>query len=295
MKKIIFVLILILSNLCHAGEYFLAVPYNDTKYRMIESSLYRMDSLAVGDNSQKSVFKAALFSAVIPGTGQYYAGSIWKSILFMGIEITGWTTYFIYNSKGNQQDGDMKQFANDHWNEHKYWSWLYYNGGENEYVSNLSEYQRLNYETYMDEDNNVWLVEYNEQVVNSLRFLESALGHTHRLPETKTQQYYEMIYKYLTQFGNAWDDADFYHIYYGNTNTMTPNMLTYRDMRNEMNHYFDIASTTVNIILLNHVLSALDAAWTARSYNRTMHLKFRVSNIKYFDERVQMYGIYLSW
>jgi hypothetical protein len=143
-------------------------------------------------------------------------------------------------------------------------------------------------------DDNI-IINYNSDVANSLRYLENALGHTHRLPETKTQQYYEMIVKYLTQFGNGWADADFYSTYYGNTDNMTAQMFAYRDMRNQMNEYHDTASTAANIILINHVLSALDAAWTASRHNREITMKIRAYNKRYFDENVQMVGINFAW
>jgi hypothetical protein len=226
-----------------------------------------------------------LYSAVIPGTGQYYAGSIWKTILFAGIEVAGWTTYFIYTSKGENQETDMKKYADAHWSENKYWSRLYYDAIQ-QGVPDLPVYE-------VDENN--ILVDYDADMANSLRFLEEALGHTHKLPTTKTQQYYEMIYKYLTQFGNGWEDANFFERYYGNTNKLTPQMFAYRDMRNNMNNYFDVASTATNLILINHVLSALDAAWTTRNFNRQLQLKVRAYNKRYFDENVRMYGINVSW
>jgi hypothetical protein len=104
-----------------------------------------------------------------------------------------------------------------------------------------------------------------------------------------------MIVKYLTQFGNAWEDANFIDYYYGNTDKMTAQMFTYRDMRNDMNQYYDVASIATNVILINHVLSALDAAWTAGRYNREITMKIRAYNKRYFDENVQMVGINLSW
>jgi len=104
-----------------------------------------------------------------------------------------------------------------------------------------------------------------------------------------------MIVKYLTQFGNAWEDANFIEYYYGNTDRMTPQMFVYRDMRNDMNGYYDTASTATNIILINHVLSALDAAWTASRYNREITMKIRAYNKRYFDENIQMVGINLTW
>ena len=76
---------------------------------------------------------------------------------------------------------------------------------------------------------------------------------------------------------------------------MTAQMFQYRDMRNSMNDYYDTASTITNVILLNHVLSALDAAWTARSYNREINVKIRAYNKRYLDENVQMFGVYVTW
>jgi hypothetical protein len=291
MKIICILLSIVLIKGIYAENNGSNLLYNNSKYELMNSSFVHLDSVISDQSQEKSVIRATIYSAVIPGSGQYYAGSIWKAVLFAGIEIAGWTTYFVFNSKGKNQDDVMRQYGDQHWDARRYWSWLYYKGGLDSYVSELPQYKNLNYDT----DENEILIVYNEQVVDDLRFLESALGHTHHLPETKTQQYYEMIYKYLTQFGNAWDDANFYQTYYGNTNTMTLNMLTYRDMRNDMNNFYDTASAAANVILINHILSALDAAWTTSVYNRTLRINLRVNNKKYFDERVQMYGINISW
>ena len=61
-------------------------------------------------------------------------------------------------------------------------------------------------------------------------------------------------------------------------------------------HYdYDSATAAVNVVLINHLLSAIEAAWSARSYNRQLDIKLSVHNRKYFDEQVQMYGINLTW
>jgi len=273
------------------------LPLNLHKYRLLEKSYQHMDSLTQIEKDEKSVFQAALFSVVVPGAGQFYAGSVWKGILFAGIEVAAWTTYFVYEGKGDQQDSDMQNFANGNWIEKRYWSWLYYNGTQREDVRSdprFPDYTLV--ELGEDDAYNGYLLEtYDEDVVANLRFLETALGHSHKLPETKTQQYYEMIYKYATQFGNAWDDADFYATYYGNTNLLTPNMFAYRDMRNQMNEFYDTAKVAANVVLINHILSALDAAWTARSFNRTIRMNLRVDSQKHNGERVQMYGVNIAW
>jgi len=269
------------------GENEIQLEHNLEKFNMIESSFQSTDSILTEDVEEKSAMRAAFYSAVIPGTGQYYAGSIWKAVLFAGIEIAGWTVFIVNTSKGDKQESEVENYANDNWSEQKYWSRLYYDAKRPESgITNLPEY---------NVDPNNIIIDFDAEVANSLRFLEEVLGHTHRLPETKTQQYYEMIYKYLTQFGNGWEDADFFYTYYGNTNDMSPQMFAYRDMRNDMNEYYDTAATATNIILINHVLSALDAAWTASRYNREITMKIRAYNKRYFDENIQMVGINLSW
>lgn len=251
--------------------------YNLYKHQLLEDSYQHTDSMEVVELQKRSVGKAALYSAILPGSGQYYNGSIWKTILFAGIEVAAWTVYFVYDSKGDQSDVDMRSFADMNWSEHKYWSYIY-DEAKTQNIENLPDYEL----TPRDEETGiVLLVGYNQDMANSLRYLENTLGHTHRLPETKTQQYYEMIYKYLTQFGNAWSDADFYTTYYGNTNTMTPQMFSYRDMRNQTNDYYDSATAAINVVLVNHVLSALEAAWSARVYNKDLEIKMNAHNLRY--------------
>ncbi len=292
------ILILLASGgLCEEPAVPEQLSYNLHKYRLLEQSFDHVDSLTHMERQEKSVLRAALYSVVIPGVGQFYAGSIWKGALFAGIEIAAWTTYFVYDGKGDRQDADMQQFANERWLEKRYWSWLYYQGTQREEVrsdSRFPDYTLIELGE-MDPYNGYLLETYNSDVVSSLRFLEEALGHSHKLPVTKTQQYYEMIYKYATQFGNAWNDADFYATYYGNTNQLTPNMFSYRDMRNQMNEFYDTAKIAANVVLINHVLSALDAAWTTHRFNRTIRVNLRVDSKKHNGERIQMYGVNIAW
>jgi hypothetical protein len=285
-KLILLALLLIFKTLVAGnGEDHIQFEPNIEKINLIESSVQSTDSLFLDEIEEKSAIRAALYSAVIPGAGQYYAGSIWKTILFAGLEITGWTVYIVNTSKGDKQESQMEDYADTHWSERKYWSYLYYKG---------KDAGEIDPDKYLVDENEI-LIDYDADVINDLRSLETALGYTHHLPETKTQQYYEMIVKYLTQFGNAWEDANFNDYYYGNADIMTPQMFVYRDMRNDMNGFYDVASAASNIILINHVLSALDAAWTASRYNRKITMKIRAYKKRYFDENIQMVGINLSW
>ena len=287
MKKVIMmVIILVIVDLVSAAEQT-GVVFNRQRFELLNQTYQRMDSISIREveAQQKSVFLATVYSGLLPGSGEFYSGSYWKAALFFGIEVAGWTTYMIYNHKGDNGDETMRAFADKNWSEQRYWSKLYYEA-QLAQLPNLPAYEL---------DDNHLLINYGPEMVSSLRYLEDALGHTHKLPATRTQQYYEMIYKYLTQFGNAWLDADFFITYYGNTDLMTPMMFEYRGMRNDMNHFYDVASGSLNVILINHVLSALDAALTSRSHNRSLAVQARVRNIEYYGEKVQLYGLQLSW
>jgi len=268
-----------------------AFPFNWQRFNLLAHSHQRMDSLLNQQaevRQKKSVFLAALYSGVVPGAGELYGGSYWKAALFFGLEVAGWTTYMVYDHKGDVSDKNMRAYADKNWNEQRYRSKLYYEA-QQKGIPNLPDYE------LQQVDNGYILTDYGPEVVNSLRFLENQPQYTHKLPATKTQQYYEMIYKYLAQFGNGWQDADFYLTYSGYENIMTPMMIDYRDMRNDMNHNYNIASSSLNVVLINHVLSALDAALTTRKYNRTLAASFRVQDVQYYGEKVYVYALQLSW
>lgn len=91
----------------------------------------------------------------------------------------------------------------------------------------------------------------------------SDISKTHELPETNTQQYYEMIGKY-DQFFRGWDDSDVYS--YGGERS--PQRLKYMDMREDSNIELKNATTMASVVILNHIVSAVDAAWCTYRYNK---------------------------
>ena len=50
-------------------------------------------------------------------------------------------------------------------------------------------------------------------------------------------------------------------------------------MRAEANHQYDVSSTWLSVVIVNHVLSALDAYWSATSYNKTLHAEAHMNLI----------------
>lgn len=264
-----------------------AVPFNDIKYALN----YQAEKSDAGERqalqAQRSGRKAAIMSAIVPGAGEVYAKSYWRAALFAGIEIALWTSNVIYENKGDDEDARMRAFGDVHWSEHVYWSKLYRTGLERG-ITGLPAYES---------DESGLLIGFSTEMANTLRFLERELGYTHSLPKTKTQQYYEMIYKYLHQFGAGWDDAPS-RDYYDNTanlSNLTPNIEKYRSMRNRSNDYYQTATTMLNLVLVNHLLSAFDAAIAVKQFNKKLHYALRVNRQYYGMERLTTYGFYVSW
>ena len=58
--------------------------------------------------------KAFLLSLLIPGWGEYYAGSPKMAKIFLGAEIALWTSYCCFRVYGNWRENDYKNFAIAH-------------------------------------------------------------------------------------------------------------------------------------------------------------------------------------
>ncbi len=200
---------------------------------------------------RKSPEKAFLLSLVIPGAGQFYNGSIIKPIVFLGVEAAAWGLYANYHSKGEDMTDEFEAFNDAHWVPDHY-----------------ADYMRWTYEAVEGDD---------KQIPPSVPSTEI----THHLPDTKTQQYYEMTGKY-DQFAWGWDDAtlegnDLY--YYDESNPpprfidRTPtssNRDLYETMRDDANKEFDKATKMLMLSVANHLVSAFEAYLGARSHNKAI-------------------------
>jgi hypothetical protein len=104
--------------------------------------------------------------------------------------------------------------------------------------------------------------------------MEREIGgwYSHTLPPYQSQQYYELIGKY-PQFAQGWDDAqpNASASYDEAKAELSYNYLYYSGERGKANDYYSKSQTGVIIIVVNHILSAADAAWTASSHNKGLN------------------------
>ena len=167
----------------------------------------------------------------------------------------------MYTKKGNDRTDEYEAFANLHWSVVDYAIWM------NEFPdfpefqdcsifvnpdATLPAHQRVNWEELNACERNIE-------------------GFSHTLHTYDTQQYYELIGKYA-QYAAGWNDADRTIDYSSpkNLDRVSARFRIYRDMRGDANGFFRIASTAVGVVVANHVLSALDAAWSTSRYNRSL-------------------------
>ncbi len=252
--------------------------------------------------------KALLLSAIWPGAGEYYAGYKWRALAFTIIELAAWTGVIYFYNEGMDKEKEFKAFADLHFHEDVYRQKEYdiartYNVGRGDttvFTGSLNDWISLPWET-------------------KLRFLPSE-GFTHDLPtreqrglsKSDDQQYYEMIGKYIHQFGFGWDDVfqlvggvitgflgdDPNTPYYDNKREFggyAGLSLQYMDMRYKSNQMLERSSISIQVAMLNHVASALHASFTVRALKRKARAEVGFRSIEYNGRPLAMGGLNFQW
>jgi hypothetical protein len=196
----------------------------------------------------KSVKRAFVYSLIIPGTGEFYANSKIKAVLFFGMDVALWSLYFNYHKKGKNKEDEYKSFADQHWIEDDYKDWL---------IDSLLITSGSDQDSFWNKEKQSfdWL--------------------SHHLPDRKDQQYYEMIGKY-DQFKFGWDDFPEEGLDQVRRNI-------YLNMRRDSNNLLNKAKYSAMFSLANHILSSFDAAIAVKKYNRKgerfsqIHIQMRLT------------------
>ncbi len=236
------------------------------------SGLLKIDSKISFDNSlqqelknanyslnKKSPLLGAVLSFALPGLGQIYSKSYIKSAIFVAVEAAAITVGLIYDKKGDDQTDFFQKFANEHWDVKRYALWTITNAAKIN-----SEVNPNNYRIFNSDGSVNW---------KELNRLESDIGgyYSHHLAPFGDQQYYEMIGKY-PQFNVGWDDFGDEHTPFSYGDPLTPNFYYYSHERGKANDFYNIAYKAVLIIITNHIISAVDAAWSTSRYNRNLRI-----------------------
>ena len=236
-------------------------------------------AVPVTPTGKKNIGKGVMFSLVIPGAGQLYSESWLRAIPWFAVEVAGWAFYATYHGKGKDKTDEFEKFAGTKQAPNHF--------DYNAYM--LREFQIATNPAYNAAPYNGELVDWKRlEWSQRSAFFDNAPGFTHDILTEDIQQYYEMIGKYINQFGFGWRDT-----YPDGTDVNDPNVghiwalsgdeentagfeggspwfYEYRDMRGEANDLLDKSNLAMEIVLVNHVLSALDAAFAVRAYNKKL-------------------------
>jgi len=240
----------------------------------------------VAAEKPKSSRKAFFLSLLVPGLGEAYVGSK-RSLVFLGIEAASWWIYFTNNREGNDIESDYEQWAGKYWHyndttsssgaelNYNYWGWLQ-RKYEIPVEINPTDYAAIN----------DWLEKKTES---------GGFESVHNLPSTKTQQYYEMIGKY-DQFVFGWEDVDNADLnpqlvdnllWYENTvGVLSPLRIKYMKMRGDSNDKLDAAQRGIHIMLINRVLSAIDAGRLAYKHNKKLDSDLSMIRVRIVQKRI---------
>lgn len=215
--------------------------------------------------------RALFFSALIPGAGELYSKSYIKAGAFFLAEVAAWMVYGGYTSKGNKQENKYQKYADENWDPKVWLDW------------------RANYEKKIDDAHDTTMVKW-------LSGDKSA---------TTEQQFYEMIGKYPAFFA-GWKFADYYNnqSQFDTIDMDSMEVLQrassdigyYMDMRDKSNKFFRLARTATNYVIVNHILSAIDAAWTAKRHNnRLLEASIKVDQIFYVNHFEPVVSLKIKW
>ena len=229
--------------------------------------------------NKKSPLLAGLFSMILPGAGEFYAESYYKSAIFFALEAALVTVAITYNKKGDDKTKEFENYADNvtdksGWSVVRYAQWINQYKGQNIQINpntNLKPWERVNW----SELNSV------ERQIN---------GFSHTLARHGEQQYYEMIGKYH-QFSPGWWDFS------GGSNNseISPGYAYYSGLRGEANDLYNISTKAVVGIYVNHFLSALDAVWSTVNFNKDLAVKLRMDAVQVANNYDMYPTVYLKY
>jgi len=247
--------------------------------------------------------KALLLSAMLPGAGEYYAGKKLRAAAFFALEVAAWTGVIYYYNQGMDKDKEFKEYADAHFYRQVY--------RDKEYELALNP-QFGDSGAYTGTQG-----EWDEQGWDyKIHFLPDR-GFTHELPSDQErnsnrsmdQQYYEMIGKYIHQFGFGWDDV-FLGVpgavtgfigdvaetpEYDNQSGAARKSALYMDMRYDSNQLLDRSALAMQIVMLNHVASALHSSFTVRAMKMKAKASVGFRPIEFDRKQVAVGGLTFSW
>ncbi len=261
------------------------------------SKVYGIDEMK---GKYKSPRKAMFMSLVIPGSGQLYTGgtsfTYVRGGVYLALEAALWGSWYYFSvHKYDEQVDKYKKFAKQHYSIGRY------EAGMRELYMQLSdETEESRFETrYMSSREDFCKAIYgtatNSGCYTRGKLFTNDKPHTDRFStknpsslkkEIDSQKnFYDMpvVYQHIADrnYVLGWDDVEDAEIASNlgledDASEFVPlassdNMDKYRSMRGKANDYADMQAWFFGGIILNHLISAVDAAFTAHAHNKELY------------------------
>ena len=250
----------------------------------------------------KNPRKALFLSLLVPGAGQFYVGgntaTYVRGGVYLALEIfmwSGWGYFSIH--KYNEQVKKYKSFAKEHYSIGRFEramrdlyetdADLYGSEFNNRYMGTRKSFCEAIYGSadhggcyhenalFFDDD-----VHYNNFVSKYDRNKDITLGD--EIDNVKGFNNESEVFQLISEgsYVLGWDDAD--AAVASSLNLSDPNSETvslgeserlkkYRSMRSDANSYADMQVWFIGGLILNHIVSAVDAAITANAHNKVLY------------------------
>ena len=252
----------------------------------------------------KNPRKALFLSLLVPGAGQMYVGGSTATYVRGGVYIalevfmwSGWGYFSIY--KYNDQVKKYKRFAKDHYSIGRYevaMRNLYNAGGKlysNEFNNRYMGTRKSFCEAIYGDAGNAGCYRENALYEGDSRHLGlfgdkdvmlgdemNAFSKETKRDFNKESELFQLISEDAYVLG--WEDAE--SVIVSDLDLETPNSETaalsksgsdyqrkYRSMRRDANDYADMQAWFIGGLILNHIVSAVDAALTANAHNKVLY------------------------
>ena len=225
-------------------------------------------------NPSSGKLEAMLFSAIIPGSGQYLINNQkGKAIVFITAEVLAWIGYFIYKNKADDFKTQYQNYGDEHWGFDT-WCQNYYqwNGDDEESLlyqhlfSNGDEYVEISEGSHHIAfwDNQIFMQTNTDEFQDLYEFIDSDYMENNNVIIDKDHHFYEKIVKY-NHFFAGWDDHDSIAIHQNEVDYLvpiSPHKEKYRNLYNESVQNYRIKGHIMSFIFINHFTSMLDALVT---------------------------------
>ncbi len=237
-----------------------------------EVSYYSVHKDSVGIPAPaKAMFKSLL----IPGWGQIQnKDPWWKPVLFAGVETIGWLSSSRYGNRAEDIRREFEAFGDIHWGLERW-----YSRTQTIFPDRWRDIIIGTHKLWLKIGGNYFHTDQLTELLNRYSWSDISV--------IRDRDFYENIGKY-DQFVGGWDDAyddpfdsagNWWTVQKGSVESiiLTQQKNYYRDLRHQSNLLKHYSRYAVSVVMFNHIVSGLDAAWIANKKEKHLpgfHLNY---------------------